>query len=141
MVEPAVTDTVTIRRTILPCVPDADLSPNARVHWRVRARKVRALREFVCWSSKADAPSVPLTGKVVLHVAIGWPKGRKRHDPTNVPTLLKAVVDGLTDAGWWEDDRLVEFGTLSQQTWGQWEKQGGWLFPGGVMTVDIEQPE
>jgi Holliday junction resolvase RusA-like endonuclease len=133
------TDTVTIRRTIVPCVPDADLSPNARVHWRVRARKVQALREYVRWTTKDDAPSTPLVGPVVVSISIGWPKGRKRHDPTNVPTLLKAVVDGLTDAGWWEDDKLVEFGRLSQQTWGDWKEQGGWLFGSGVMTIDIEQ--
>jgi Holliday junction resolvase RusA-like endonuclease len=130
----------TVYRTIVPCVPDADLSPNARVHWRVRARKVKALREFVYYATRGDAPVVPFSGPVVLSVAIGWPKGRKRHDPTNVPTLLKAVVDGLTDAGWWADDNLVEFGRLSQQTWGQWQEQGGWLYgSSGVMTIDIEE--
>jgi hypothetical protein len=50
-------------------------------------------------------------------------------------------VDGLTDAGYWEDDRLVEFGRLSQQTWGQWQEQGGWLYGHGVMTIDIEHSE
>jgi Holliday junction resolvase RusA-like endonuclease len=130
----------TVYRTICPCVPDADLSPNARVHWRVRARKVKALREFVYWATKADAPIEPFTGPVVLTISVGWPVGRKRHDDDNMVSLCKTIVDGMTDAGWFVNDSQVSIERpIKQEPWGRWKEQGGWLYPSGVLVIDCYQ--
>lgn len=56
----------TIYRTTVSCVPDADLSLNARVHHMARARKARALREFVGWQTREDAPPEPFAVPVLL---------------------------------------------------------------------------
>ena len=54
------------------------------------------------------------------------PPTRRRLDPPNLSPTLKALVDGLTDACWWDDDdyrHLVEtsfrYGGLSG-TPGEW---------------------
>ena len=120
-------------------VPDADLSANARSHWAVKARKVKALREFAGWQARENAPPEPISGPVMVRVSIGWPKGRKRQDPTNVEHCLKAVIDGLTDAGFWADDRLVTIARpIVQRTWGEWGDAAGWQYPGGVISLEIE---
>ena len=35
------------------------------------------------------------------------PPTRRRLDPPNLYPTLKALIDGLTDAGWWEDDNFM----------------------------------
>ena len=128
----------TVRRVIVPCVPDSDIGPNGRLHWAVKARKVKQLREFVGWHARENAPDEPMTGAVVLRVSVGWPKGRKRHDDDNMVALLKAVQDGLTDAGWWKDDANVSIERpVDQQLWGEWSRHGGGLYDRGVMTIDV----
>jgi Holliday junction resolvase RusA-like endonuclease len=132
----------TVYRTIVPCVPDADLSPNARVHWGVRARKVANLRNFVGWAVKADAPDEPFAGPVVLTISVGWPVGRKRHDDDNMVSLLKTVVDGMTDAGWWVNDSQVSIKRpIKQEPWSKWKNIGGWLYPSGCLVIDVEVDE
>jgi Holliday junction resolvase RusA-like endonuclease len=129
----------TVYRTIVPCVPDSDLSPNARVHWRVRARKVASFREFVGWATKSDAPPEPFAGPVVLTVSVGWPVGRKRHDDDNMVALCKTMVDGITDAGWWVNDSQVSINRpIKQESWGKWKDIGGWLYPSGCLVIDVE---
>jgi Holliday junction resolvase RusA-like endonuclease len=127
-------------RVVLGCVPDAEIGPNGRLHPMARARKVRQLREFVGWSARESAPAEPMTGPVVLRIAVGWPKGRRRHDDDNLVGLMKAVVDGMTDAGWWRNDRQVTIARpIEQQRWTDWRENGGWLYPAGCMTIDIEE--
>ena len=129
-----------IQRVIIPCVPDADLGSNGRLHYMVRARKVRQLREYVYWQTRESAPSSPLTGRVVLTISVGWPRGRKRHDDDNMVSLCKTIIDGMTDAGWWVNDSQVSIKRpIEQQPWGRWQKEGGWRYPDGCMVVDIEE--
>lgn len=129
----------TVYRTTVGCVPDADLSSNSRAHHMVRYRKVKALREFTKYQTREDVPPEPFTGPVKVTVSIGWPKGRKRQDPTNVEFCLKSVIDGMTDAGWWVNDKQVTIERIVQQTWSDWKEQGGWLHPHGVMTLEVEE--
>ena len=132
--------TATIYRAVIGTVPDAELGSNGRLHWAVKARRVKALREFVYWQTRDHAPAQPFTGPVVVTVSVGWPKGRKRHDDDNMVSLLKAAIDGMTDAGWWLNDSQVTIKRpIEQQPWGRWEKHGGWLYPHGCMTIDVEE--
>lgn len=134
-------ETMTVYRTTIGCVPESDLSANRsmRVHPMRRHRLTKALREFTYWQAREDAPPEPLTGPVMVTIGIGWPKGRKRQDPSNVGHCLKPVIDGLTDAGYWMDDKQVTIREpIQQQTWGEWQDRGGWLHPHGVMTIEVE---
>jgi Holliday junction resolvase RusA-like endonuclease len=132
----------TVYRTIVPCVPDAQIGSNGRLHWAVKARRVKSLREFVYWATKADAPDKPFTGPVVLTISVGWPVGRKRHDDDNMVSLLKTCVDGMTDAGWWVNDSQVSIKRpIKQEPWSKWRDVGGWLYPSGCLVIDVEEIE
>ena len=129
-----------IRRVIVPTVPDADLSANSRAHYMVKAKKVSALRETAGWAALSGAPSEPIEGPVSVRAEICWPKFRKRQDRTNVEHCLKAIIDGMTDAGWWRDDRLVTIERpIVQQTWGEWSQIGGASYPAGCVVIDVEE--
>ena len=129
----------TVYRVVFACVPDQDLNANARVHHMRRYRKSAQLRQFIGWSAREYAPAQPFTGPVEVQVSIGWPSRRQRQDPSNVSHCLKAVIDGMTDAGWWPDDTLVTLLPVRQQVWSEWRDVGGTLYPHGVMTVDVEE--
>lgn len=114
-----------VAQTAIEGVPDPMLSSNARPTWRQKARLVKELRTATGWVARQDRPAEPMTGPVRLDVTICWPRWRKRHDQTNLYVMLKPVVDGLTDAGWWADDDQVTFGTVEQYTWAEWGRDAG----------------
>jgi hypothetical protein len=76
------------------------ISANDRTHWAVKARSTRALRKHAAASTRhiliqADA----------VHVAafIGYLRNGTA-DPSNAAPTVKALIDGMTDAGVWPDD-------------------------------------
>ena len=125
----------TIRRVIVPGVPDPELSPNARVHRMVRARKVKQFRETAGWAAKAAAPDSPITGPVRVIATICWPKGRKRHDADNAVSLCKPLFDGLSGIIWQDDRQIVELSVRQDKL----TDAGRDLYPYGAVVVDIEE--
>jgi crossover junction endodeoxyribonuclease RusA len=91
----------TPRSWTLPLHITAPLSMNGREHWRVKAKKVRDVRNHAALVAAAsDIPE--LTGFTVeLHYA---PRDKRRRDPENLIATLKPFVDGLIDAGVAPDD-------------------------------------
>ncbi|WP_051485544.1 hypothetical protein [Nocardioides sp. J54] len=80
---------------------DLWLSANQRLHWAPRAKRTKALRELGYFTAKARrAPRFD-----VAHVAafIGYPRNGKA-DPANAAPTIKALIDGITDAGVFPDD-------------------------------------
>lgn len=77
------------------------LSANDRDHWRKRAQLVRAWRQhtFLLVAALNLGPQPPSVVHLTLPV-----RDRRRRDPMNYYPTLKAVVDGLVDAGCWPDD-------------------------------------
>lgn len=80
------------------------LTSNQRLHYKERARKVKKLRDLArdtyTGGQVADVRSpVKLTCRVSQDT-------RRRFDPPNFYPTIKALVDGLTDAGAWIDDDL-----------------------------------
>lgn len=82
--------------------PCKALSPNARVHYMQRHRAVRQYRFSVSYLAhgqkrlrKPVCAILPLVGT------------RRRRDLDNVLASLKSALDGLTDAGWWDDDHDI----------------------------------
>jgi crossover junction endodeoxyribonuclease RusA len=79
--------------------PEKVLSPNARVHWRVRARAVKVCRSMALWLTRE---------------AVGWPRGphwasaavnytfcppdKRARDRDNIIASLKSAQDGIADA-------------------------------------------
>lgn len=78
------------------------LTSNGRYHWADKAKRTRLLRAMGKSAAvKAGAPrfTVPVHVTATIH-------GRtaRRVDPANAYPTVKALVDGLTDAGVWVDD-------------------------------------
>ncbi len=91
--------------------PGRGLSPNSRLHWRVKAAAVAEYREDCGWiakeaAQKLQAPLQPPVRAQVLYVL----PDRRRRDPDNLLAMLKPAWDGMVDAGLLVDDRI---GTLS----------------------------
>ena len=82
--------------------PDVLLNMNDRTHWRKRAVQVKKWRLFAYLACpyRPGQPSVP-----PCFVQITLPvRDNRRRDPMNYVPTVKAIVDGLVDAGVWPDD-------------------------------------
>ena len=77
------------------------LSANGREHWAVKARRTRQLRYLgFCLARQQRIPRLARA-----HVLATYrPPDRRRRDPANMYPTVKAMLDGLTDAGVWADD-------------------------------------
>ena len=92
--------------TIVFTVPDNEwLSSNDRLHWAVKSRKTAELRERAQYQSLNALRAgtlKPAFGRVLVTAGIQYRTGRA--DPANAYPTIKALIDGMTDAGIWEDD-------------------------------------
>lgn len=77
------------------------LSMNDRMHWRVKAKKVRELRNLADWAVQIKRIPELAHFTVELHYA---PRDKRRRDPENYFATVKALVDGLIDGGVAPDD-------------------------------------
>lgn len=77
------------------------LSANQRLHWAPKSERTRALR----FLGRANANTQQIPTFDVTHVAafIGYPRNGKA-DPANAAPTVKALIDGMVDAGVWPDD-------------------------------------
>lgn len=81
----------------------ACLSSNGREHWRAAAAKTQALRTLAALTYRTDTATADVERPITLRAAISI-DSRRRFDPPNYWPTLKALIDGLTDAGHWADD-------------------------------------
>ena len=93
--------------SILFTIPDNEwLSANDRYgHWGMKSRKTAALRERAKYQSLnalRKGTLKPAYGRVRVTAGIQYRAGRA--DPANAYPTIKALIDGMTDAGVWEDD-------------------------------------
>jgi Holliday junction resolvase RusA-like endonuclease len=85
------------------------MSANDREQHHARARRTRYLRALGLARGvdvvKSDGGTLPLLhGPVRVSVRVAWPDRRRRDTPNAYPTV-KALLDGLVDAGLLADDR------------------------------------
>lgn len=101
-------------------VPPKACWPNARTHWRAKARVVASFREVAGWSTKLAVLADPWrfdwvyrARVIVLDVVIAWPKGQRRLDDDNAWASLKAARDGIAEV-LQVNDRRFRQGALAQ---------------------------
>lgn len=83
--------------------PDEWVSVNHRLHWRELRRRNRTWREAgIVWARKEKLRGLP-PSRVVAELMM-TARRRARIDPANYQDTVKAVIDGLVDAGVWPDD-------------------------------------
>ena len=93
--------------SILFTIPDNEwMSANDRyAHWAAKSRKTEALRT----RAKLESLNAMRRGKLSacfgrVHVMAGIQYRSSRVDPANSYPTIKALIDGMTDAGVFEDD-------------------------------------
>ena len=92
-----------MRQSLIVDVPAGEwVSANSRLHWREKARRVRALRARGFWLARASHLA-PVDGQVLV-VARVHSRARRWSDPNNANPTTKPLLDGLVDAGVFEDD-------------------------------------
>lgn len=81
--------------------PDRRMSLNDREHWRVKAKRTKNWRTAAFIAAlNAGTRNV---GPSIVQVTFSVGRNVKR-DPHNNAPCIKAIVDGITDAGAWPDD-------------------------------------
>ena len=92
--------------SILFTIPDNEwLTANKKLHWAEKSRRARALRERAHYQSLnalRRGTLKPAYGRV--RVIAGIQYRASRVDPANAYPSIKALIDGMTDAGVFEDD-------------------------------------
>jgi hypothetical protein len=84
---------------------------NSRSHWVVRSRTAKSDRYVAFGIAGGRVLRKPLSA---AHVVIDWHCPTKRLiDCDNALSRCKSYLDGLTDAGWWADDRAVRSVTIT----------------------------
>lgn len=77
------------------------VTANDRFHWREKARRTKILRTLGCEESKNSSS---LTPPVSLTATIAYPRRVRRRDAANLAPTIKAILDGIVDAGILPDD-------------------------------------
>jgi len=84
--------------------PNRYLSPNARVHHMVKSKVSREHRAFAkVLATRAEFKTLKNPVLCIQPIVVT----RHRRDIDNVIAGLKASLDGLTDADWWDDDSNI----------------------------------
>lgn len=83
-----------------PC-PPWSINQERTKHWSWRAKRVRWWRDTAMVAAKA-AQVQPL-GPTTVRCTLPFPRNARR-DPANFLPPVKAIIDGLVDAGVWPDD-------------------------------------
>lgn len=83
------------------------INSNDRFHPQIKAKMTKRVRKFAYWHTMvtkdkeraAFSPSNPCEVTVTV-----FSPTRSRLDPPNLYPTVKALIDGMTDAGIWTDD-------------------------------------
>lgn len=90
--------------------PPRVLHPNARPHFMAKAnaaKKYRATCKVLALAASRNTR--PMLKAPTVRIVWKLGKGRKRVDPDNALSSLKAAWDGLCDAGVFDGDRSVRY--------------------------------
>jgi len=91
-------------KIILPW-PPKELSPNARVHWSVRARIAKNYRNECMVLTRNSGAKIDWHGDIHLFIDF-YPPDRRRYDDDNLSSRLKSGRDGVADALGVDDKRF-----------------------------------
>jgi crossover junction endodeoxyribonuclease RusA len=90
-------------------LPPATLSPNARPHWRAKAKAVRECRQTTYLSALVALARRPPPRWTFCRVEYQFQFADHRHrDLDNLIAAAKPVLDGLVDAGVLSDDSRAD---------------------------------
>lgn len=97
-----------VLRTLSFPAPAKLLSLNDRMHWAPKGKLTKTWREATYWHcvdlyAHTRFVVIQKLEPAIIDIALPVRTAHKR-DPHNFMPTVKAIVDGLVDAGWWPDD-------------------------------------
>ncbi len=101
--------------------PAARMTMNDRLHWRTRHRLTKIWRHTAhvhAANQLGRTPTARARGACLVRVSFPVPDPGRRRDPHNWAPTVKAIVDGLTDAGVWPDDNAAHVTVLDPTFYG-----------------------
>lgn len=112
------------------------INSNDRWHPQEKAKMTKRIRGLAnyCVSAEIDKQAKPFSSKNPCRVSITvYSPTRSRLDPPNLYPTIKAIIDGMTDAGIWVDDNYKVIRSMSFSYGGLSGKKGYYRF---VLTVE-----
>ncbi len=94
------------RRVVVLPWPSPKLSPNARVHWGVKAGAVARARDTARWIVLSEFRRKPGWDGARLDVEF-CPPDRRRRDLDNTIASSKGIFDGIADALGIDDSKFI----------------------------------
>lgn len=85
------------------------LNANVSRHYQDKGNRARLLREM----SRTECINDDIFFNHFNVIAYIYPPTRRRLDPPNLYPTVKHLIDGMTDAGLWEDDDWTRLNMLS----------------------------
>lgn len=82
-------------------------------HWSWRAKRAKDYR--LCAMVAAKNLNIPPQSPATVEVELPFDRASSRRDPSNYLPAVKAIVDGLVDAGLWVDD-TAEYVSVAEPT-------------------------
>jgi hypothetical protein len=109
-------------RIVIYMMPPVECSPNARVHFRKKAKAVQEARGQAIMSTRVGLNGTsPGLQKycghnpgVTIDIEVAWHGRRKTMDRDNVIASCKAFIDGVSDVLWFGRDDDVRIGEVHQ---------------------------
>lgn len=84
--------------------PDKRLSPNARLHWAVKAKAVKAYRNACGWQVRTEG--IGAINADAMHVKMTFfPPDNRHYDLDGLISRMKAGLDGISDVVGINDSR------------------------------------
>lgn len=111
------------------------VSANHRAHWAPKAQKTRAVR-MIAWTAARMVGGVqaPVMDAARITVTVHPPDRRRRRDlAQNLAPTIKALIDGIVDAGILPDDSDEHVRYVGTQP-GEVVERGMWVFD-----IELEQ--
>lgn len=93
--------------------PTDYINLNDRTHHMVKYRLAEVWKQSV-WAhaNQRPKPRIPDESMATVHVAFGVTNPSARRDPHNWMPTIKAMIDALTDMGFWKDDDFTHVTVL-----------------------------
>ena len=90
-------------------LPPKELSPNARVHWRVKARFTKSARSISACAAIIASDMQRLQWKAARVKCVFTFGDKRKRDKDNLLASMKAYFDGIADAGVVENDSQLTY--------------------------------
>lgn len=87
--------------------PSSLLGANSRAHWRPKAAKTKAARWGAFFLAREAGIRQPYPKATLIFEC--HPPDLRRRDASNIPSLLKAYIDGIADAMNCDDNQFEVF--------------------------------